>query len=116
MSGEEVNGIAKAPTVAEVHQWMESWIKPICIGAVNGILRTMPQIPLDEVMIMTCRWMGFSIGGTLSVGDLSPLLQLRARCKEAFNEGMSKAPIRPAPTQATGLDQDLLSKVAQGRA
>lgn len=115
---EEVNGaIAKPPTVAEVHGWMKSYIQPICIGAVNGILRTMPQIPVDEVMIQTCYLFGWVIGGTLSVGDLSPLLQLRAKCKEAFIKGMGEVPVKAMPAAAlSDQDQDLMRKVTQGSA
>lgn len=115
---EEVNGaIAKPPTVAEVHGWMKSYIQPICIGAVNGILRTMPQIPVDEVMIQTCHWFGWAIGGTLSVGDLSPLLQLRAKCKDAFAKGMGEVPVRSMPVAGVSpQDEDLMRKMPQGSA
>ncbi len=108
--------IAKAPTIAEVHAWMRSFITPICVGAVNGVLRSMPQIPVEEVMIMICRLFGEAIGGTLSAGDLSPILQLRAKCKEAFAEGMGKIPVRPLPQAPSAQDQDLLRKAAQGSA
>ena len=111
--------IAKSPTVAEVHAWMKSYIGPICIGAVNGILRTMPQIPVDEVMIQTCKLFGEVIGGTLSVGDLSPLLKLRARCKEAFLQGMGSVPVRALPQQGAPIaekDQALMRRMTEGSA
>ena len=60
--------IAKPPTVAEVHAWMRSFIAPIAIGAVNGVLRSMPQIPVEEVMVMICRLFGEAVGGTLCAG------------------------------------------------
>jgi hypothetical protein len=113
---DQVNGIAKAPTVDEVRAWMRGFMEPVCATVINGILRSMPHIPVDESMVMLCRVFGYCIGGTLSAGDLSPILQLRARCKEAFGEGMSKVPVRALPPKASEADQDLMRKVTQGSA
>ncbi len=114
MSKQEEAAMNKQPTVAEVHAWMRSFIAPIAIGAVNGVLRSMPQIPVEEVMVMICRLFGEAVGGTLCAGDLGPILQLRAKCKEAFTEGMGKVPIRSMAAQPN--DQDLLHKVTRGSA
>jgi hypothetical protein len=115
MSDQEVNGIAKAPTVAEVRAWMRTFMEPVCACVINGVLRSMPHIPVDETMIMICRVFGHCVGGTLCVGDLSPLLQLRAKCKDAFVEGMQGIPVKTM-AQPSAADQDLLRNVTQGSA
>ena len=118
-TNQELNGHpSKGPTVAEVHAWMRAFIAPICACTVNGVLRSMPQIPVDETMVMICRLLGEAVGATLSVGDLSPVLQLRAKCREAFIQGMSKTPIRPSQTQPSSPAgrHELIRKVAEGNA
>jgi hypothetical protein len=89
--------IPQGPSIAEVRAWMTTFINPIMIGAVNGVLRSMPQIPVDEVMVMVCGLFGRTVGATLSIGELGPILGLRKRCKDAFIEEMGKVSVRPMP-------------------
>jgi hypothetical protein len=112
---EEMNGrAARAPSVAEVRAWMKSFIQPAIVCVVNGVLRSMPQIPVEEVMVMICGLFGSAVGATLSAGDIGPILQLRKRCKDAFVEELGKIPVRPMPA-AQG-DAELVRKLGGGNA
>lgn len=100
MSDQKMNGHQAEPAATEVSQirdFMKNFINPIIVSAVNGIIHSLAQVPIEETMVMTCGLFGRMIGNTLSIGDLAPVLQLRKRCKDAFFEEMGKVPVRPMP-------------------
>lgn len=63
---------------------------------------TVRGVPYDRFLIGLCRNAGKIVSLGTCVGDIAPKLTLRIACKEAFNEGVGSAPIRPAPTPPSG--------------
>jgi hypothetical protein len=98
---EQMNGKADAndipPTPQNVAAFISSYVGPVMTCAVNGCLRSLSNISVDAVMIVTCAIFGRAVGQTLSIGDLGPIMQLRARCIEAFTEELRKVKIEPIP-------------------
>lgn len=109
--------ITKPPSVEEVRNFMKSFINPIMVGAVNGILHSLSQIPIEESIVMTCAMFGRMIGNTLSIGELAPVLGLRKKCLDAFADEMRKVTIRPIPPgvlPSSAETKELLSKLKGG--
>ena len=121
----QMNGKSPAddppPTAQNVAAFLSSYIGPVMSSAINGNLKSLSHFSIDAVLIMTCAVFGRCLGQVLSVGDLGPLLQLRAKCLEAFKAEMNKVKIAPMlkpPGKAdTALPPDsaeLVNKIKSG--
>jgi len=118
---DQMNGAAPGqdppPTQQNVQAFLEDFIAPILTGAVNGIIYSLRQFQVEFLIPAICGLFGRTIGATLSIGDLVPVMNLRKKCLEAFQEGMRGVKIKPIPagmqpdpTQTA----DLLKKIKAG--
>ena len=67
------------------------------IAAVNGCQKSLPQYPIDRLMLTMAAMIGKCFGEVLSIGDMGPTMRLRRMCAESFEAEMKKAVIRPLP-------------------
>jgi hypothetical protein len=96
---EQMNGKSMAedipPSPQNVADFLTAYIGPVMSAAINGCLRSLSNVPIEAVLIMSCAVFGRCIGQILSIGDLVPVMGLRKRCIEAFTEELKKVKINP---------------------
>ena len=78
-------------------------IKVVLTTTVRGLLTGFPGIPPHVLLSIIAAETGTIVGGALQ-GDLGPMMQLRNTFRDAFNEGMRKAPLNAIPAQGVPAD------------
>lgn len=95
-NGVEVGRIQPALTVEQqLDQALNLPVTMLTRGACLSIQGVTP----DRILIALCRCYGRVIGMNFGVGDLAPLLKLRAEAKKAFEDAMNSVKPQPAPPQ-----------------
>jgi len=88
---------AQRAEIARIDRTAQTFIGPVLIAAVNGCQKSLPQYPIDRLMLTMAALMGKCCGEVLSIGDMGPTMRLRRMCAERFEAEMKKAVIRPMP-------------------
>lgn len=88
-----------ATAAAKGRAVLDAQVTQIVGVVIRGILVSSPGVPGHEVLASVARVTGTLTAGALQ-GDLQALLTIRKSLKDAFGEGMQKAPlIQPANQQ-----------------
>ena len=96
-NGLDPAAVAKQAEIAHIDQMAQTFIGPVLIAAVNGCQKSLPQYPIDRLMLTMAAMIGKCFGEVLSIGDMGPTMRLRRMCAESFEAEMKKAVIRPLP-------------------
>ena len=72
---------------------IDAQVRQIVGVVLRGLLMSAPNIPADVLIKSICRQTGSLVAGSLQ-GDVATLLKLRASFKEAFADGVNKAPLQ----------------------
>ena len=96
-NGLDPAAVAQQAEIAHVDQMAQTFIGPVLIAALNGCQKSLPQYPIDRLMLTMAAMFGKCVGEVLSIGDIGPTMRLRRMCAEAFEAEMKKAAIRPLP-------------------
>lgn len=93
----KANG-AQPPQQPSLEQQIEATIGIAVACFVSGICSTLSQIfPFDRVLVVLASVLGKAMSAGITA-DLPTTLKLRQRCREAFDKGMSAAPVRTPMT------------------
>lgn len=107
MTNDRVNGTSpaeidpRAPDaqVMDARTYLENWVGVALQCTIRGAIGSLPGYPASSIMVMACRCLG-NLVGTVFGGPLVDVLSRRRECREAFLEGLNKAPPPPQPEAA----------------
>jgi hypothetical protein len=87
----------RQPQAMSADQQLDFFLNVTANHNIRGMVAITSQFPPETALPAIARSYAMVISHLLSVGDLGPILRLRASVKKAFEEGINKIPIQPAP-------------------
>jgi len=91
------NGAApRAPTLTDQ---LDTMLFPMFNCLTRGASASLANIPPQVMLMAICRQMGRIVGMSFGMGDLGPILKMRAECKKAFDDGVNSIKPQPMPAQ-----------------
>lgn len=91
-----------APRQITLGQLLENQLATPTQFLVNGVITSLQNLPLEQVLIHLCMRMGMSVAATLGQADLAAQLKLRKAFREAFDKGMQAVPVATAANMPGG--------------
>lgn len=98
MNGAE-QGSAAPVQAMDARAYLENWVGIALQCTLRGAIGCLPGYPAAAIVVMACRCLGALVGSVFG-GPLTEVLARRRDCREAFLEGLNKAPIPQFPSSS----------------